>query len=172
VIGDSGRVLPLDEDGLTLVEVVFAVAILGVALVGLGIVIPVSTHGIHEGQQLSTAAFLAEQTIERARAVAWTAAPPLDCLGLSDGDAPPVPTSATCYGQTTTGFPDEAEGVGSHPAYQRTVRVTSCAATPCAGVTSTAMRLVEVSVAYAPLTSTGIATSRKTIRLAWLASQK
>lgn len=172
MIRASRRPLSLDEDGLTLVEVVLAVAILGVALVGLAIVIPVSTHGIHEGQQLSTAVFLAEQTMEQARAVAWTAAPPMDCLGLSDGDAPPVPAGATCHGRTTTGFPDEVDGVGPHPAYQRTVRVTSCATTPCAGVTSTAMRLVEVSVAYAPLTSSGVATSRKTVRLAWLASEK
>jgi prepilin-type N-terminal cleavage/methylation domain-containing protein len=165
-------VLALNEDGLTLVEVVLAVAILGVALVGLAIVIPVSTHGIREGQQLSTAAFLAEQTIEQARAAAWTAAPPIDCLGLSDGDAPPVPTGATCHGRTATGFPDEAGGVGSHPTYQRRVRVTSCSATPCAGVTSAAMRLVEVSVAYVPLTSTGVATGHKTVRLAWLAAQR
>jgi hypothetical protein len=27
-------------------------------------------------------------------------------------------------------------------------------------------------VAYAPLTSSGVATSRKTVRLAWLASEK
>lgn len=170
--GKLRRLLPLNEDGLTLVEVVFAVAILGVALVGLAIVIPVSTHGIHEGQQLSTAAFLAEQTMEQARTAAWTVVPPLDCLGLSTGDAPPVPTGATCHGRTATSFPDESEGVGPHPAYQRTVRVISCAAIPCAGVMSTAMRLVEVRVAYAPLTTSGVATSGKTVRLAWLASQK
>jgi len=172
VTGALGRLLPLDEDGLTLVEVVVAVAILGVALVGLAIVIPVSTHGIHEGQQLSTAAFLAEQTMEQARAAVWTAVPPMDCLGLSTGDAPPVPTGATCHDRTATSFPDESQGVGPHPAYQRTVRVTSCAAIPCAGVTSAAMRLVEVRVAYAPLTSTGVATGRKSVQLAWLASQK
>ena len=45
--------LRLDEGGLTLVEVLLAVAIVGVALAGLGVVIPVAISGVQEGNQMS-----------------------------------------------------------------------------------------------------------------------
>jgi hypothetical protein len=34
------------------------------------------------------------------------------------------------------------------------------------------MRLVEVTVAYTPLTTGGVSSSPRTVRLAWLVSQK
>ena len=160
------------ERGLTLVEVLLAVAIIGVALVGLAIVIPVSIYGVQEGSQLSTATFLAEQAIEQARAATWTAAPAIDCLGISSGDAAPVPTSATCRGAGTTSFPDEAS-VPGYPQFRRAVRVTGCTTTPCAGVTTAGMRVVDVTVSYTPLTGGGgVSAGPKTARLAWLVSQK
>lgn len=163
---------PFDQRGLTLIEILFAVAIVGVAVAALGVVVPVAIHGIRDGNQISTATFLAEQMMERARAAAWTASPPVDCLGVSSGDTAPVPTGATCREAVATLFPDEA-GVRGHPQYRRTVRVTSCAAIPCAGVTTAGMRRVEVSVAYAPLTGAGGGSLiPNTVRLAWLVSQK
>jgi prepilin-type N-terminal cleavage/methylation domain-containing protein len=166
---DPSRV---DQRGLTLVEILVAVAIIGVAVAGLGIVVPVSLYGVREGNQLSTATFLAEQVLERARAAAWTATPPVDCLGVSSGDAAPVPAGATCPGGMATAFADE-DAVTGHPQYRRTVRVASCATTPCAGVTAAGMRLVEVSVSYTPLTGAGgVSPGPKAVRLAWLVSQK
>ena len=73
--------LRLDEGGLTLVEVLLAIAIVGVALAGLGVAIPVAIYGVQEGNQMSSATFLAEQMMERVRSSAWTAAPAVDCLG-------------------------------------------------------------------------------------------
>jgi prepilin-type N-terminal cleavage/methylation domain-containing protein len=165
-------VRPFDQRGLTLVEILFAVAIVGVTLAGLGVVVPVATYGVHEGSQVSTATFLAEQMIERAHAAVWTASPPIDCLGASSGDAAPIPTGATCHDTVATLFPDES-GVSGHPQYRRTVRITSCSATPCAGLTTAGLRLVEVSVAYAPLIGAGGGPgSPRTVRLAWLVAQK
>jgi prepilin-type N-terminal cleavage/methylation domain-containing protein len=164
--------LRLDEEGLTLVEVLLAVAIVGVALAGLGVVIPVATYGVQEGNQLSSATFLAEQMMERVRSSAWTAAPAVDCLGLSAGDAAPIAIGTTCGGSIGSPFPDETGGVGGHPQYQRTVRISGCATSPCAGVTAAGLRLVEVAVAYTPLTARGVSASPKTVRLAWLVSQK
>jgi type II secretory pathway pseudopilin PulG len=153
VIRGRRQALRLGEDGLTVVEILLAVAIIGVALGGLGIVVPVSSYAVQDGNQLSTATFLAEQMLERARAAT-------------------VPTGATCHDSAATPFPDEA-GVSGHPQYRRNVRVTSCAVTPCAGVTSEGMRLVEVTVAYTPLAGAGsVSTSPKTVRLAWLVAQK
>lgn len=160
------------EGGLTLVEILVAVAVIGVALVGLGIVIPVSSYGVQDASQLSTATFLAEQMVERVRAAAWTTSPAVDCLGASSGDAAPVPTGAACHDGVATRFPDEAS-VSGYPQYGRIVRITNCATTPCAGVTTAALRLVEVSVAYRPLIGAGAGSTRpRTVRLAWLVSQR
>jgi type II secretory pathway pseudopilin PulG len=157
---------------VTLVEILVALAVIAVALIGLAVVVPVSSHGIQDGQQLSTATFLAEQMLERARGAVWSDSPAIDCLGVSAGNAAPVPTGATCHGATSTQFPDEASGIGGHPHYRRSVRVASCATTPCAGTTTAGMRRVEVIVAYTPLTSSGVSPSAKAVRLEWLVAQQ
>jgi Tfp pilus assembly protein PilV len=172
VIGGSLGKAGFDEGGLTLVEVVLATGILAVGLAGLMVVIPVGTHGVHAGHQTSTATFLAEQMVERARAASWTTDPEVDCLGLSAADTPPVPTGATCRGETATRFPDEDRGVDEYPGFRRSVRITSCATTPCVNASVTGMRLVQVTVTYTPLTTMGVATSPRAVSLTWLASQK
>jgi prepilin-type N-terminal cleavage/methylation domain-containing protein len=169
-----------NERGLTLAEILVAIAIIGLGLIGLAVVIPVSSYGVQEGNQLSTATFLAEQMIERARAAPWTSTPAVDCLGVSTVATPqPTPTGATCVGAaqpTQTQFPDETTagvGVSGYRQYTRIVRVTDCATTPCAGVTSGSMRLVTVTVTYTPLTSSGgQSTVPKTVRVEWLVAQK
>jgi type IV pilus assembly protein PilV len=165
-----------DARGLTLAEILVALLVIGVGLVGIAVVVPVSSYGVQEGNQLSTATFLAEQMIERTRSVTWTAVPATDCLGLSAGAAAPTPSGATCNGGTTTQFPDEAS-VNGYPAYQRTVRVEGCTAPPpapqCAlGVQHAAVRLVTVTVTYRGLSAAGQAASDKTVRLQWLVAQK
>ena len=165
-----------NERGLTLAEILVAVGIIGLGLVGLAVVIPVSSYGVQEGNQLSTATFLAEQMIERARASAWTASPPVDCVGVSSGDAAPVPTGATCVGAgspTATQFADEAS-VSGYTQYARTVRVTDCSTTTCAGVANPAgLRRVTVTVTYTPITvGGGQSPGAKTVTLEWLVAQR
>ena len=164
----------VDERGVTLVEIVAAVAIISIGLVGLAIVIPVSSYGVQEGGQLSTATFLAEQMIERARAARWSADPAMDCLGLSSGDSAPIPGEAACHGGRTTQFPDEAGGIGGLPEYQRLVRVTDCDVAPgCAGVSGAGMRRVTVSVGYTPRVLAGSQSpAARTVQLEWLVSRK
>ena len=160
------------ESGLTLAEILVALAVAGVALAALAVAVPVSSYAVQDGHQLSTATFLAEQTIERARAAAWTESPAVDCLGVSTGDTAPVPTGATCRGAASTRFPDETGGIGGYPGYRRSVRVSSCAPAPCAGATTTGLRRVEVTVAYAPPTHMGVSPRPTTVRLEWLVAQK
>jgi prepilin-type N-terminal cleavage/methylation domain-containing protein len=161
-----------NDRGLTLAEILIAVAILGLGLVGLAAVIPGSTFAVQEGNQLSTATFLAEQRIERARAATWTGLPATDCLGVSTGNAAPVPTGATCNGAATTQFPDEAS-VAGYPAYSRIVRVTDCGVTACVpGVTDPRMRLVTVTVTYGGLTAAGQSPVDSTVSLQWLVARK
>jgi Tfp pilus assembly protein PilV len=156
---------------MTLAEVLVALAVVSGALVGLAVVIPVSAHGVREGQQRSAASFLAEQTLERARTAIWSANPATDCLGVSTGDSAPVPTGATCQGATATQFADET-GIQGQPGYHRRVRVGSCASIPCAGLTSDTLRRVEVTVGYTPLTSAGVSPAPTTVRLEWLVSRR
>jgi prepilin-type N-terminal cleavage/methylation domain-containing protein len=184
----------LNERGLTLAEILVAVAIIGLGLVGLAVVIPVSSYGVQEGSQLSTATFLAEQMIERARASAWTANPATDCLGVSPGGAaptgPPVPSlvvdtsvnpptatiAATCGGAATTQFPDESS-VSGYTQYSRQVRIIDCFVQSCVGVTTGAIsahmiRRVGVTVSYTPISASGGSATAKTVYLEWMVSQK
>jgi prepilin-type N-terminal cleavage/methylation domain-containing protein len=178
----------LNERGLTLAEILVAVAIIGLGLAGLAVAIPVASYGVQEGSQLSTATFLAEQMIERARATAWTQNPATDCLGVSTGSplAAPVPTevvdttgtvvTANCNGSTTTQFADESAVTG-FTQYSRTVRVQTCSAVSCVGVTQTnpsahMMRKVGVTVTYTPISASGGSAGQKTVYLEWLVSQK
>ena len=161
-----------DESAITLPEILVALAITGVALAGLAVVVPVSASGIQQGSQVSTATFLAEQMVERVRAAAWTEAPAADCLGISVGDTAPVPTGAACRGAAASMFPDELRGVAGYPHYRRSVRISSCAGTPCAGVTTAGLRLVAVTVAYTPLTSIGVSPQPTTVRLELLVAQQ
>lgn len=163
-----------DQQGMTLSEILVAIAIIGIGLVGLSILISVSTAAVLEGGQLSTATFLAEQMVERARAATWTADPPIDCLGVSGGDAAPVPAGAACHGARTSAFPDEVDGVQGYPGYQRTVRVTPCGtAMDCSGLTGDGLRRVVVSVRYAPLAVAGspAPSPPRVVQLEWLASR-
>jgi prepilin-type N-terminal cleavage/methylation domain-containing protein len=182
------RRLIADQRGLTLAEVLIAMAILGLGLLGLLSVIPGASSAVQQGNQLSTAIFLAQQMIERSRAATWTGIPAMDCLGVSAGDVPPVPTGATCFGATATQFPDQdlnpgclaaagcAERAAQNPrdpaAYRRTVRVTDCGITPCAGVTSSGMRRVRVTVSYRGLTAAGMSAGDSTVTLDWVVAQK
>jgi prepilin-type N-terminal cleavage/methylation domain-containing protein len=169
----TGPSTPLvGEHGLSLPEVLVALAVIGAAVAGLAVVVPVSAQGVQAGHELSTASFLAEQMLERARGAVWSDSPAIDCLGVSAGDVAPVPTGATCHGATSTQFPDEASGISGHPRYRRSVRVVRCVASACAGVVTGGLRRVEVSVTYTPLTSAGVSPTPTTVRLAWLVAQR
>ncbi|HKA61839.1 MAG TPA: prepilin-type N-terminal cleavage/methylation domain-containing protein [Methylomirabilota bacterium] len=143
------RRLVSDHRGMTLAEVLVALPIITIGLLALLAAIPLSTFATQEGKQSSTATFLANQRLEQVRNAQWSAVPAVDQLGISASAA-----SAPQTGGTVT-FADE-NPVTSYAGYQRRVRVTDCGAGGgCAGVTSSGMRLVTVTVTYAPLSPTG-----------------
>ena len=174
-----------NERGLTLAEILVAVAILGIGLVGLAVVVPIASYGVQEGSQLSTASFLAEQRLEQIRNAPWTGMPANDCIGSGAG-APVVPAGVACANGTqalaagATTFADEANVVWGNDTsaaavtggYSRTVRIADCSPTPCAGLTSATMREVTVTVTYRPLTSGGVSPTNKTVSVQWLVSRK
>lgn len=164
----------VNERGVTLAEILVAVAVIGIGLVGLLAVVPLATYGVQEGNQLSTATFLAEQRLEQVRNAVWDEVKNLDCLGVGPTAAP---TTNTCdrgsctLGAACTPFPDEPTVTG-YPGYARTVRVIDCGTTACGGVLDSGLRLAVVSVSYLPMTGTGVASNTKTIRLSLLIARR
>lgn len=174
-----------DQSGLTLVEVMAAMALIGIGLAGLLAVVPISSYGIQEGSQLSTATFLAEQRLEEIRNAAWSSATPAyDCLGVGPAAAP---SSNTCTRTTPTvcnsgaacvTYADETAITG-YTGYGRTVRVLDCSVAPGCGVapftvTDANLKLVTVTVSYRPMTGVGAgsASGSKSISLNLLVAKR
>jgi prepilin-type N-terminal cleavage/methylation domain-containing protein len=159
-----------DERGLTLAEVLVAAAILALGLAALMSVVPVASFGVQDGNQTTTATFLAQQRLEQVRNATWDAT--TDCVGLSpNATSPPAPSPAATCGATAVTYPDEA-AVTDFAQYARTVRISDCGVTPCGAVTSSAMRLVTVTVTYRPLSAAGGSSSNTTVTLEWLIAQR
>ena len=138
------------QGGMTLAEVLVALPIITIGLLALLAAIPLSTYSTQEGKHTSTATFLATQRLEQVRNAQWSTIPAVDQLGIS-ASATAAPQAA---GATT--FADETPVAAPYTAYQRQVRITDCGTGGgCAGVTSSGMRLVTVTVSYAPLSATG-----------------
>ena len=143
---------------MTVAEVLIASAIIGTGLVALSAVIPLASYGLQEGNQLSTATFLATQRMEQVRNARWEAGPPLtDNLGISAND-----TTAPVGGAVTT-YPDEASIGEPYASYSRTVRIVDCGAgAGCSGVVNPDLRQVTATVSYRPMTGLGVASPMST----------
>jgi prepilin-type N-terminal cleavage/methylation domain-containing protein len=152
------RRLVASHRGMTVTEVLIASAIIGTGLVALSATIPLASYGLQEGNQLSTATFLATQRMEQVRNARWEAGPPFtDDLGVSAND-----TTAPVGGTITT-FPDEASLGEPYASYSRTVRITDCAAGEgCSGVVNADLRQVTATVSYRPMTGVGVAPATST----------
>ncbi len=112
-----------EQRGITILEIMIAVAIIGVGLVALSSAIPIAAYGIQEGNQLSTATFLANQRLEQVRNAMWTACPAVDNrrrLGIGD-------IWRRSDGGVTT-FPDENALPAPYGGIRRQVRITDVAA--------------------------------------------
>lgn len=146
------------DAGMSLAEVLVASTVVAVGLSGLLSAVPLAGYGIHEGQSLSTATFLANQRLEEVRNAKWTQSPVADTLGVSA-----LPTAAPVAPVIGVTFPDEAPMAAPYAGYGRTVRITDCGMAPgCGGVINSGMRQIVVSVSYTPVTGTGQAAAGTT----------
>ena len=158
------------DAGLTLMEVLIATAIIGLGLIALSSAIPIAAYGIQEGNQLSTATFLANQRMEQARNAVWQASPAVDKLGISASD-----TVAPIGDGGAVTFPDETPVAAPYTGYTRTVRIKDCSVAPgCAGVVDAALRQVTITVGYRPMTGVGVAAvgAVKTATISMYVSQR
>ena len=142
----------LDERGMTVAEILIAVAIIGVGLVALSSAIPLAAYGIQEGNQ----------RLEQIRNAAWQAARPapavpavaaVDKLGVSSPD-----TAAPVGDGGVITFPDETPIGAPYAGYTRTVRIRSCdVGLGCGTIIHADLRQVTVTVSYRPMTGIGVA---------------
>ena len=166
----TNRAMLRNDRGMTLAELLIAMAVLSLGLAALMSVVPVASYGVQDGNQTSTATFLAQQRMEQIRNATWDAAS--DCVGLSpNSTSPPAPSPAATCGATAVTYPDEA-AVPGFTQYSRAVRITDCGVTACGAVTSSSMRLVTVTVTYRPLSAAGGSNSNTTVTLEWLIAQR
>lgn len=150
-----------------LAEVLTAVAVVGIGLSALISALPAAGAAVSEGARLSTATFLACARLEEVRAAPWSVAPPVDRLGVSAALLSP-PQS----GSTTT-FVDEMALPDPYAGYSRQVRILDCGLPPgCGGVISDRLRQVTVTVAYRPVTVSGLAALDKAVSLTTLVAQR
>jgi hypothetical protein len=137
------RSLP-EERGLTLAEVLPALALLSIGLVAMiSLLIPASS-GIHEGEHRSLATFLASERLEQIR----------HAVGRSEPDTDPLR-------EATSSFPDEPALPAPHGAFSRFIRIVDCGTSDgCSGVRSPGVRQLSVTVGY-PGALTGVAASHR-----------
>lgn len=133
------------QAGFTLAEVVIAVGIIGLGIVGVSAGLLYAWGGLEAGKQQTTAAFLAEQRIEQVKGTAL----------------------ANFAAVTTATFPAEAYGsIANAATYRRTVAITNNPG----GLVDT--KLVEVTVFYRPVTGLGVLTTERQVRLSTLMADR
>jgi len=134
----------LEERGLTLAEVLPALAMLSVGLVAMISLLPPAGSGIHEGEHRSRATFLASERLDQIR----------HAVGRSEPDSDPLRNRASR-------FPDEPGLAAPNGAFSRSVRILDCGLSEgCSGVRSPGLRQVSVTVDY-PGASAGAAASHR-----------
>jgi prepilin-type N-terminal cleavage/methylation domain-containing protein len=130
------------EAGFTLAEILVACAIISVGLVAVATGFGLGVDGVEAGRQQSTAVFLAEQQIERAKALGMKQT---GLVQLVTGTELPA---AEAYG-TIAGAP---------PSYRRTTAITTDPG-------GTLGKRVDVVVFYRPVTGRGVLTTERSVSL-------
>jgi Tfp pilus assembly protein PilV len=121
------------QSGLALLEILFALGLIGVSLLALAGAFPAGMGGVAVGKQQTTAVFLAEQRLEQIRGTAFASI-------------------------TAANFPSEAYGAATLPAgYRRTVVLTN---NP--GTMTNAVR-ADVSVFYRPILAFGVLAAERQV---------
>jgi len=128
--------------GLTLLEVLFALALLSVGLLAVALAFPAGVAGVEQGKQQTTAIFLADQRLEQIKATDFS-------------------------NITAANFPAEGiNTIANHPRFRRTVTITNSPG----GVANTVR--VDVSVFYRPVVSFGVLTAERQVTVSTLIADR
>ncbi len=131
-----------NESGLSLIEILVAVALILIGLVAVMQGFPLGTQGMETGRRQSTAIFLADQRLEQINAFALS---PLGTQGFAN-----IPICNPCTGAAPFNQ-ENFNSIPGYPEYSRTVIVQN-------GPTAATTRSVQVQVSYRRVTSTGVFT--------------
>jgi type II secretory pathway pseudopilin PulG len=143
----TGRAFKRDESGLTLIEILMAVAVIMIGLVAILQWFPMGTAGVETGKRQSTAVFLAEQRLEQIKSWAVSGAAGANFANFPVCGTPPNPP---CNVPGTPLVDDAFNSIPGYGEYSRSVIVED-------GPTPT-MRMVRVQVSYRRVTTTGALT--------------
>ena len=143
-----------DQSGLTLVEILVAIAILMIGLVAVMQWFPFGTAGVETGRRQSTGVFLAEQKMEQIKAFSLSSAAGQGFLN--------IPLCNPCAGAIPFNQ-DNFNTIPGYPEYTRTVIVAN-------GPTATT-RLVRVQVQYRRVTAQSVLTSGQQVDFTTLIAQ-
>lgn len=137
------------EAGFTLAEILIAVAVISLGLVGVAAGFLYAVGGLEAGRQQTAATFLAEQRMEQLKAGALN-----NFLNV-----------------TTANYPNEAYGsisnnANTQPNYRRTVTIVDAPG----GLADT--KLVEVTVFYRPVVGFGVLAAERQVRLSALLTDR
>ena len=125
-----------DQRGMTLVEVLVAVAVIAIGLTAVAMGMQLGTAGVAEGQQQTTAIFLAEQRLEDIKAFA---------LSTDAGQGWTNVTNATFAAAEAYG------AIAGYTTYRRTTTITTPTATT---------KRVTVSVLWRPIGISSVSSER------------
>jgi hypothetical protein len=111
----------MKEKGVTTVELLIALCLLGTAFLGLAAAFPYAMYGVTAGGYQTSATLLAQQSIDRAQNTAWSG-----LCALEDSESAPI-TDHSAYTRTLAISPacgGSPETPGSGSATLATVTVT------------------------------------------------
>lgn len=135
-----------------LLEVLIAIGVMLVGLVGLVAVAPLATSSVGEAGLKTTATFLAQQRLEEMTTRPWTETQdPLGGTG-ADGTAAVAPWTDEAYGTIVAGG-------AAYPRLRRLTRITDCSVAACGTLapdpSRATLRQISVTVLFRPLTGSG-----------------
>ena len=146
-----------DHRGMTVAEVVIALSIITVGLLGLMAAIPLSSSHITESSLKTSAAFIAQQRLEQIKNAQWTAATDGLGGGNSSGGAEVVLWPDEAYNSITINNVN-------YPLHRRQVRIRDCNVAQAASQinppsnncpASATIRQVTTTVFFRPVTGPG-----------------
>jgi prepilin-type N-terminal cleavage/methylation domain-containing protein len=168
-----------DRRGMSLLEVLVAVGVIVVGLVGVMAVAPMATGAVGEANLKTTATFLAQQRLEEMKNMRWSTCNALDLpnpapcntdrLGGDEslGNAPVAAWPNEEYKSIVLCAPDDRSpatpdcprGAAKYPGFKRITRITDCSAAACgtlaADPSRATLRQISVTVFFAPHIGTG-----------------